>query len=97
MWWIVACDIVEDDQRAAVAGILDGEGERVQYSVFECDWADKRRQEVAAKLRERIDSETDSVRFYPLCETCRGKAELIGVGMKVGELAEKTKRDGWVV
>ena len=37
MWYTIAYDIVEDKRRNKIAAILGAYGDRVQYSVFECE------------------------------------------------------------
>jgi CRISPR-associated protein Cas2 len=64
---VIAYDIPDDRRRNRVARILEGYGERVQDSVFEC-WLDARRyRSVVARLTARIDPRTDKIRIYPLC------------------------------
>ena len=72
--YVIAYDIPSDRRRTRIAQTLEGHGERVQYSVFECTL----RREDLKRLRERLKPllvpEEDDVRFYRLCETCRRKA-----------------------
>ena len=72
--------------------LLEGYGERVQYSVFEV-WADEKQ---IATLRQRLEgwvkvrqgekggaeegALSGSVRIYPLCATCREKCAVLGEG-----------------
>lgn len=65
--WVVAYDIPCDRRRNRVAKVLEGYGQRVQDSVFEC-WLDKRHLAVLkTKLARRIDPQEDKIRYYPLC------------------------------
>ena len=65
--YLVCYDIPEDRVRGKVARLLEGYGDRVQESVFEC-WLDRRH---LIRLRERlaglIDEEADKIRIYSLC------------------------------
>ena len=77
---LISYDIEDDGGRARVHRILEGHGERVQYSVFEC-WLEP---VDLAKLKERlaphVKGEFDSVRFYKICGECAKGAEVIGWG-----------------
>ena len=48
--FLVSYDIADDKRRAKIAKLLEGEGDRVQYSVFFCDCNPKE----LAKLRSKI-------------------------------------------
>jgi CRISPR-associated protein Cas2 len=69
--YAVAYDIVDDACRTRVAQVLEGYGNRVQWSVFECLLDPAQLAELRARLLSEIDSQEDSVRFYPLCARCR--------------------------
>ena len=61
-----------------VARLCKDFGQRVQYSVFECEvdpahWATLR-----ARLIDEIDTETDSLRFYRLGANWRPRVEHVG-------------------
>jgi CRISPR-associated protein Cas2 len=53
-------------------------GQRVQYSVFECDISPARWAELRARLVNLIDPGTDSLRFYMLGSNWRRRIEHIG-------------------
>ncbi|MFH1114067.1 MAG: CRISPR-associated endonuclease Cas2 [Pseudomonadota bacterium] len=78
--WIVAYDIPDDRRRRKVADALENFGDRVQYSVFEVLTRDTEIDIVTARIRRIIDSKEDSVRLYPLCETCAAKVIVVGIG-----------------
>lgn len=64
---VVAYDISDDRRRNRVAVVLEGYGQRVQESVFEC-WMDSRQlAELQSRLNSEIDAHEDRVRFYRLC------------------------------
>ena len=74
---IVSYDIRKDKRRNKIYKTLKNFGQRVQYSVFECDIT---RMEYL-KLRSRLDAlieEDDNIRFYFLCEACQATIERIG-------------------
>jgi len=66
LFYVVVYDIPCDRRRKKVADLLEGYGQRVQYSVFECVLAPSKYRELRDRLRKRIKSAEDSVRFYPL-------------------------------
>lgn len=53
-------------------------GQRVQYSVFECDISPAQWTELRARLVNLIDPATDSLRFYMLGRNWRRRIEHIG-------------------
>lgn len=79
-WMVVSYDITDDRRRTKVMKTLAGYGQRVQYSVFECEVRPAQVDELQRRLRRIIRPEQDSVRFYPLCEECLGKVITLGIG-----------------
>ena len=77
--------MADDRRRTRLAKFLETQGHRVQDSVFELlATAD----ELAAVLKgaqrhERFDAVTDSLRVYPLCANCLGRAKVLGAGAPV--------------
>jgi CRISPR-associated protein Cas2 len=65
MLYVISYDIPNNKRRRKVAELLEGYGQRVQYSVFECDLSEKQYETLKARLRKRINHE-DSLRFYPI-------------------------------
>ena len=53
-------------------------GQRVQYSVFECQLDAAKCRQVKAVLEELIDQDKDSLRFYYLGDKYKNKVEHIG-------------------
>lgn len=82
---VVSYDIVSDKRRRRVYKLLEGYGERQQYSVFECIVSDKGLTGLRSKLLSLIDPEEDSVRIYRLCASCRVKADILGMGEELNE------------
>jgi CRISPR-associated protein Cas2 len=76
--FVVTYDISDDKLRAQVADILEGVGERVQESVFECRLTVTRRKRLVARLGSLPESVDGSIRFYPLCDICRAGAFGLG-------------------
>ncbi len=85
MHWVISYDIVDDKRRRQLARALEGWGVRVQYSVFECALTPGEREHLSRQLQEYIDSEEDSLRWYPVCNHCLGKASHLGKGINPGE------------
>lgn len=60
---VVSYDISSSRRRRKVMKVLEGYGERVQYSVFECNLAPKKIEEMRRHLAKLI-SPKDSLRIY---------------------------------
>jgi CRISPR-associated protein Cas2 len=76
--YIVAYDIACNKRRKKVSDLLEGYGQRVQFSVFECLLPDKKYVELRERLRSRVNSREDNVRFYPLSSHTMNKIEIWG-------------------
>jgi CRISPR-associated protein Cas2 len=77
---VVSYDIRDDRRRTRLADALKDYGTRVQLSVFECLLEPADVERLRNRMAKLIDAEKDSVRIYPLCESCRAKAEVQGQG-----------------
>jgi CRISPR-associated protein Cas2 len=86
-YYIISYDIPDDKRRSKIADILEGHGDRRQYSVFECHLTDKQMQRLWKKLEKATDPSQDSILVYTLCKACVKKARALGVG--VATLEEK--------
>jgi len=98
MFWVVSYDIADDKRRHKVSTILSGYGRRAQYSVFECDIDDAKRQTLETRLSDVIDEQEDDIRFYPLNEADMKRVRFLGRAVlrrKVGHifLNDKIDRD----
>ena len=85
MHTVIAYDVADDRRRLRVVGALEDVGDRVQYSVFEAVISPEQLEQLRRRLRRIIDPAVDSVRFYPLCEACRGRMEFLGPARTVGD------------
>ena len=65
---VIAYDIPEDKRRTKVAKTLEGYGERMQYSLFECRLDKVRYLQLRSRIEGLIEPEEDEVSFYFLCE-----------------------------
>lgn len=61
-----------------VARLCQDFGQRVQYSVFECQVDASQWTVLRARLLEEIDEKRDSLRFYRLGANWRGRVEHVG-------------------
>lgn len=61
-----------------VARLCKNYGQRVQYSVFECQLDAAQWTALRSRLVAEIDREQDSLRFYRLGNNWRGRVEHIG-------------------
>ena len=61
---LVVYDIPDDKRRLKLAKFLEGHGQRVQYSVFECFLSLPKMRQLYKKLEKQVNSAEDSVRFY---------------------------------
>ena len=80
MFVVISYDIQDDKKRVKVAKLLENYGTRVQYSVFECLISKEQLKKIMEETKKIIDLNTDSVRFYSICENCVRKIEITGVG-----------------
>ena len=79
MYLVVSYDIHDNKRRTRVHKVLKNFGERIQFSVFECDLTNEQLLYMQhALLRIIKEEDRDSVRFYHFCDICRRKIDRIG-------------------
>jgi CRISPR-associated protein Cas2 len=88
--YVVAYDIPCDKRRKKVSDLLEGYGQRVQYSVFECQLTHPKFKELSKRLNKVIRLADDSLRFYPLSQHTLGQVEVWGVGPPITPLPSST-------
>ena len=76
--YIVTYDIPCDKRRKKTANLLEGYGQRVQLSVFECFLNPQKYEELKQRLERVVKLEEDSIRFYPLSGRTLADVELWG-------------------
>jgi len=77
---LVSYDIPNDRRRVKIAKTLEDFGDRVQYSVFECDLEQEHFERLRRRLEKIVKEDDDNVRFYLLCASCKAKVEFLGRG-----------------
>ncbi|MGZ3647131.1 MAG: CRISPR-associated endonuclease Cas2 [Ktedonobacteraceae bacterium] len=77
--YVVAYDISDDKRRNKIHKILKGFGQWTEFSLFECFLTRKELLQMRAKLDKYLDSNTDKVRVYLICDACMTKIETIGI------------------
>ena len=79
MLYVVIYDISDDKRRRRVFNLLEGYGQRVQFSAFECVLNDRKFEELRARLAKVVKMDEDSVRFYPISKHTLGQVVIWGV------------------
>lgn len=79
MRFIISYDIVNNRRRGKIAKVLEGNGERVQDSVFEVEMSEQELTFLLRRLCMLINVNEDSLRVYPLCRNCAGKVIRTGI------------------
>ena len=77
---LVTYDIKDDKRRNRIAKTLLDYGNRVQYSVFECQLNEKRDREMRRRILKQVNEKEDSVRYYVLCPECKETIDIQGMG-----------------
>jgi CRISPR-associated protein Cas2 len=83
--YVVTYDVVSDRVRGRIARLLEGYGDRVQFSVFECDLENSDATQMVERLTRVLgDRSAGSIRVYRLCGDCLGASRVIGEGTAQG-------------
>ena len=77
--WMIAYDISDHRHRRLIHKILKDHGQRVQYSVFECELSKKQLQNLRTRLSDFLE-DGDSIRWYPQCRWCQSRMDCSGTG-----------------
>ena len=80
MNYLVTYDIANDKRRTKLSDLLNTYGVRVNYSVFEIELSETKRETLIhqIELKKLLNKKYDSLRFYHLCENCIPKSFEIG-------------------
>jgi CRISPR-associated protein Cas2 len=87
LFYVVIYDIPDNKRRSKVHDLLEGYGTWVQYSAFECVLGAAKFDELRGRLRQKLNLEEDSIRFYPVSRHTLGQVEVWGVGVPVTQAA----------
>ena len=77
-WWLVSYDIRDPKRWRKAVKLVAGCGQRVQYSVFECEVDPAQWVKLRARLLKEIDPTTDSLRFYQLGANWKPRVQHVG-------------------
>jgi CRISPR-associated protein Cas2 len=83
---VVSYDISDDRRRTRLHDLLLQYGSPVQYSVFECLLEPARLAAMKRAVRQRVRPRVDQVRFYPLCQACLAKVQVVAGKPVLGEV-----------
>jgi CRISPR-associated protein Cas2 len=79
MRYVIVYDISPSRTRTRIAKLLDGWGERVQLSVYECELEQRELPGLVKQLTRALEvGEDGSIRVYRLCKDCIGSSLVIG-------------------
>ncbi|MCM1983649.1 CRISPR-associated endonuclease Cas2 [Lyngbya confervoides] len=76
--YVITDDVPDDRRPKRVSDLLEGYGQRVQYSVFECILSERKYAELQQRLQGRVKLKEDSIRFYPLSKHTLGRVDIWG-------------------
>lgn len=81
MHTLIVFDVSSNKARAKLVKVLRAHARRVQKSVFEAaDLPEPVFLRLRGKIEALIDVETDSVRYYRICQACCGRVDHHGRG-----------------
>jgi CRISPR-associated protein Cas2 len=78
--WLVCYDIKDDRRRTRVAALLDGYGDRIQFSIFEILVSPETLEILRMELQDLIHLQEDRLAFFPQCSNCRKRQHWFGLG-----------------
>ncbi|WP_411872045.1 CRISPR-associated endonuclease Cas2 [Vulcanococcus limneticus] len=88
-YWVVAYDSPSNKRRTKIAKLLEGYGQRVQWSVFECRLRRDEVQGLLVRLRRLIHAEEDSLRLWPVPDRSWGQLIRLGRAVSAVEWSDK--------
>jgi CRISPR-associated protein Cas2 len=80
MFVLVCYDVADDKRRRRIAEVLEGYGQRVQRSVFECHLRPARLASLQRRVARLLDTDEDRVGYYTLCAKDRAGIATDGIG-----------------
>ncbi len=89
-WWLICYDIHDPARLRKAAKILEGTGERMQFSVFRC-WLNPAAMHRLRWELTRVLEPEDDVLLIPLCSRCVGGMETTHTARNVPDWPESPK------
>ena len=76
MHYLITYDITNDKRRKRLSDLLDGYGIRVNYSVYEAELSQRKKEQLLYEitLKKLLNKKYDSLRFYHICQNCIEKS-----------------------
>ena len=78
-WNLIAYDVRDTKRLRRTAKILEGYGERIQFSIFRVRVNKEKLEKIRWELSEVL-SDVDDLLIIPLCERCSGKVDELSRG-----------------
>lgn len=78
-WHLVSYDVSDPRRLRRTAKVLEGYGQRIQFSVFRCRMSDRQRERLRWELG-RVMADEDSLVVIPLCPSCGLRATQMNSG-----------------
>ncbi|AVH68247.1 CRISPR-associated endonuclease Cas2 [Nostoc sp. 'Peltigera membranacea cyanobiont' N6] len=75
---VVVYDIPDDKRRSKLSNFLEGYGQRIQLSVFECFLDLSEMQQLYDDVKKRVKASEDNVRFYWISQEAVNRVLTIG-------------------
>ena len=87
MRYVISYDITDERIRRRIMKLCKAYGQRVQYSIFECELTRDRLTDLLSRLDEtrRADGmdPSDSIRAYRICDECAREVVVLGYRPKI--------------
>lgn len=77
--WIIAYDSPSDRRRRRFAKLLEGYGQRLQWSVFECRLQRDELNQLLSRLGRSINPTEDRIRLWPVPESSARRVIQLGL------------------
>jgi CRISPR-associated protein Cas2 len=90
-WWLVCYDVRDDKRLRKTAKLMEGHGERIQYSVFRCWMSVRDMERLRWQLTELLDP-VDDVLFIPLCSRCHHSVQVTHAAFKRPDWPDSPER-----
>ncbi|MGF1979773.1 MAG: CRISPR-associated endonuclease Cas2 [Nostoc sp. CmiSLP01] len=75
---VVVYDIPDDKRRTKLSNFLEGYGQRIQLSVFECFLSLDEMRQLFYQVKKQVKESEDNVRFYWISEEAVSRVLTIG-------------------